>query len=251
MILPTCSEEYICKELQNDYSWVKRQIQKMRKKKYQYCQKRGLSSKDYTCQYSLVTPHGNSWYIAFILNVRTGKMSFSHCHCMVESAFGSLDYYLWRGHTFGGEYFIRVTSHVIKRIKERLPEMQSLDSNTICSVLFQPGECGTGLSLIDLDFLKIVERYPDKKDICLLVVTMLGVFFAYHTPGKNVIFKTFISPDMIREGVEQDVSLVCLAGHMTQNDHLFSEEDKFDSDRFFTIFREKYKHAPCFLGLFP
>lgn len=251
MILPTSLEEQICKELQDDYSYMMKQQQKNRKKLLQYFRKIGKSSGCYERSFSIKSPNGNKWYALLVLDVRTKKIIQSHCHCVVESAFGTKDYYLWRGHTFGGQYFIRVTSHTIKRIKERCPQINVFNSNEICANLFQPSESGTGLNLLEFKYLIGVDALPDEKDICFFVTTMLGIFIAYQSPGKNLIFKTFITSKMIHSEKEALVYLICMSGHIVQNSHLFTREQCEMSCSILDKYKRQYKQFSDMMCLDP
>lgn len=251
MIIPTLSEENICKELNKDYAWIKRQMTKKVKKEICSLQKSGVTSNDYAMEYLICSHNSNIWYLTFTLDTCRRKVIWYHLHCIVESIYKTQDYYLWRGLTCGKGYFVRITSHTIRRLKERIPGFRSLDSNDICSRLFGYRECAIGLNLVELNHLKLTESLSNKNKNCYLVITLLGIFFTYKTSGNNIIFKTFISTEMIRDGVERDVYNVCRAGHVLQNPHLFMGKEQFNSREYFEFFRQRYKFAPFMMLLSP
>lgn len=249
MILPTLSEEQILEELKNDYKWLKAEIKKAKQRIEKKLRKADLVKGVRIYEFECTSPANNKWYVQLNLDLQRELQSHFHCHCIVESEHGTPDYYMLRGLTFGGEYFLKITSHTIKRIKERLPNFELLNSNQVCSGIFQYRECGSAMKLTDLRFLSIVESSPDSKDVSLLAVTMLGIFFAYHTPGNNIIFKTFISVDMLHRDIEREVYGFCLAGHILQNTSLFPQDIIQYSLEKFGEFRAKYNHCPRGMSL--
>lgn len=251
MILTTYSEEEIIVELQRDYSWVKQFLQKEKKVLLKKWRKAGFGKDIRKSHYELTTPDNNKYYACLHLNLKKPADSHYHMHCVVESSYGTLDYFILRGLSFGGCYYIQITSHAIKRIRERMPSLAMLNAHEICSMIFQRRECGSALQLVDIDFLPIVDSIKNKKEITLLVTTYLGVFFAYHTPGNNILFKTFISKDMINEGVERDVYEYCIAGHKLLNQKNPYSDDYSKELAKFEEFKHKYKVSMCGITLDP
>lgn len=247
MILPTLSEGQINEELKSDYKWLKVELKKVQQRLEKKLRKADLVKGERVYEIEVTSPANNRWYAQLNLNLQRNPQSHFHSHCIVESDHGTLDYYMLRGLTFGGEYFVKVTSHTIKRIKERLPQLESLNPNRVCSKLFQHRECGSAMKLTDLRFLRIVEESPDTKDVSLLVITMLGIFFAYHTPGNNVVFKTFISVDMLHRDIEREVYGFCLAGYILQNTSIFPPDIINYSLKKCGEFRAKYNS--CITGM--
>lgn len=249
MILPTLSEAQISEELKNDYQWIKVQLKKVKQRLENKLRKADLVKGERVYEMELTSPANNKWYVQLNLNLQREPQSHIYCHCIAESEHGTLNYYMLRGLTFGGEYFVKVTAHTIKRIKERLPNFELLTSNQVCSHLFQYRECGSAMKLTDLRFLSIVEDSPDSKDVSLLVITQLGIFLAYHTPGNNVIFKTFISVSMLHRDIEREVYGFCLAGYVLQNTSLFPQDIIMYSLERCEEFKAKYHRCPTGMSL--
>lgn len=225
MIIPTLSEKQILSELIEDYNnWLIPEVQKIKRKLIKKLKQADLIKGTRCYEYIWISPNSNKWCVMLNINLQEKHQGVIHFHCIAESDYGTLDYYFLRGLTFGGEYYLKVTAHVIKRIKERLPKVSLFNSNQICSTIFLPHECGSAMKLTDLHFLRIVEESPDTKDVSLLVTTSLGVFIGEHTQGNNVIFKTFISTQMINREIEKDVHSYCLAGHIMQNISLYPQD---------------------------
>lgn len=217
MILPTYSEEKIRAELDEDHTWIVAYTKRVAKRIIARVQKTGLVKKVYEYEYRVTTPNNNQWYIYLNVDVLRHQKVQMSCNCSVESSYGTIDYYMIRGYTFGGIYFVRVTSHVISRIRERCPQCAHLDGSRICSLIFSSGEEGSGVILTDHHFIHFIEDADDRKDVCILVTTALGVFFTYQTAGYNCLIKTFISSDMIHDGMEREIYDYCCAGYIMLN----------------------------------
>lgn len=243
MILSSQTEEQIQAELDQDHAWLISYAKKQSKKHIAKIQKSGLIRKDYDYEYRITSPNNNKWYLHLNINLLRARKVCISCNCSSESAHGTLDYYLMRGYTFGGIYFIRVTSHTISRIKERCPSLNHLDGNQICSQIFRRGEEGSGMLLTDHRFIRVLNQAEDSKDVCILLTTSMGVFFAYQTIGHNCIIKTFISSDMINEGIEREIYEYCLAGHVFLNQKLFPQEAFIKSLEIMSAYRTKYGTA--------
>lgn len=246
MILPSQTEDQVLGELDQDHAWIVSRAKKEAKKQILKIQKTGLVKKDYEYEYRVTTPNNNRWYIFLNINVLRHQKVYMSCNCSAESTHGTLDYYMIRGYTFGGLYFVRVTSHTISRIKERCPEYSSLDGNQICTHIFNVGEeCG-GMKLTDHRFIQFIDKADDSNEVCILLTTLMGVFFTYQTPGHNCLIKTYISSDMVKDGIEREIYDYCRASYVFLNQKKFSfcEEVINACVKIVGSYRAKYGIAP-------
>ncbi|WP_455673760.1 hypothetical protein [Phocaeicola sp.] len=244
MILPSQSESQILAELDQDYTWIASRVKKEARKNMAKIQKTGLVKRDYQYEYRITSPNNNKWFLLISIDVLRKQKVYFSCNCSAESAHGNLDYYMLRGRTFGGKYFVRVTSHTISRIKERFPLLGHLDGNQICTKIFLNGEEGSGMKLTDHRFIEFINKAKDFDDVCILLTTSLGIFFSYHTPGNNSVLKTYITPEMVGDEREEEICRYCMAGYAVLNRKKYSEEDIEKSMKVLENYRIKYGVTP-------
>ena len=140
MILPTLKEEQILNELLTDYAEVKRDIRKTVKKRQRAAQKRGHTIRNGSVEVLTTrTKNGNNWVCCvYYERDRTASWNLSAC-CEAEGEKGRKDYYLLRGLS-DQPYFIRLTSHAVRRYKERqLTDMWMMCSSrpSVISILWR------------------------------------------------------------------------------------------------------------------
>lgn len=247
MILPSLTEEKIRAELDYDHRWVMSYAKKKTKRLTEKIRDTDLIKKTYKYEYRITSPNNNHWYLCININLLRKKKVQLSCNCVVESSHGNLDYYLMRGYTFGGIYFVRITSHAISRLKTRNPQCANLDGQQICSLIFKPGEEGSGMKFTDHHFIRFIEKADDSTDVCILLTTEIGVFFTYQSLGKNCIIKTYISHDMISDGLEREIYDYCNAGYvfLNQSKCQFPQELIDNSLQTMMKYRSKYDIAQC------
>ena len=119
MILPTFGEEQILNELLTDYAEVKRDVRKSVKKRQRTAQKKGHTIRNGSVEVLTTrTKNGNNWVCCvYYERDRQATWNLSAC-CEAEGGRGRKDYYLLRGLS-DQPYFIKLTSHAVRRYKER------------------------------------------------------------------------------------------------------------------------------------
>jgi hypothetical protein len=206
MILPSYSEQEILIELTEDYKYVKKKAKKVATDYMQNALKRGSYIRE--SQYDISTvksKNGNNWRILVTIN-QTNKIPwyFSSC-CFTEGDKRSKDFYLLRGTNTDKPYFIKITSHALKRFKERNPiegvfdEKDGFDledipclllfhrETIICARYFEKDFKGSILDIGSADMLS--------EKSCVFLMSR-GNFFGERSENGNYLFKTYISVDM-------------------------------------------------------
>lgn len=201
MILPTFSEEQILSELIKDFKIVKRIAKKKADAYLNKVRKSGafVRETDYE-SYTLNTVSGNKWNLEIEYN-QTKKIPwlFSAC-CIVESDKKTKDYYLVRGVNTEKPYFVKITSHTLKRDKERNKlERFHLGLETYACWTFEHREIGVCIRYVDMKFNILLRNMADSdeiSDMSFIVLVNRGVYFATRTQQGNYVFKTYISSVM-------------------------------------------------------
>lgn len=198
MILNTFTEEEILKELIADYNGVKRKVKNIARDYLDKAQKKGryIRQTEYSA-YDIVTSTKNKWFAEIEFNqTRKTPWLFRAC-CIVEGERNTKEYYLVRGINTEKPYFVKITSHTLKRINER--NKYNIDSSNIKALactIFLHRETAICMKYIDLKYLKVLSEMDDvegPEDASHIVLTERGVYYAYKTPLGNYIFRTYIT----------------------------------------------------------
>ena len=209
MILPTFKEEQILNELLTDYAEVKRDVRKSVKKRQRAAQKKGHTIRNGSVEVLTTrTKNGNNWVCCvYYERDRQATWNLSAC-CEAEGGRGRKDYYLLRGLS-DQPYFIKLTSHAVRRYKERQvkTDMFCAEGNAAfpCT-MFACHEIGICNRYIDDVFFKAlcnIDIVEDVPDLSHLIFTASGIFFAYKSALGNYTFRTFITHQMVREEFSQ------------------------------------------------
>ena len=216
MILHTSTPKEISQELEKDLEWIHSVAKKKAKKLKLKIIASGITNKDSVDEYTLTSPQNNRWFVTtnFRLN-RATPLHIMAC-CAVESEFGTLDYLMLRGMTYGGRYYVRITSHTISRMKERDEQFKNMCAGQIVNRIFHHGEDGMGVYTCEEDIAKTFEELFEKKDgrKNLFMATSTGIFFGFQEIQDghgNLTIKTFVTPDMLYTHREQNMLRFCEA----------------------------------------
>lgn len=234
MILPNLSESEILQELLNDYEVVKRKAKKLADSHLSKSQKRGYYIReDQYFSYDVQTPSNNKWKIVITYN-QTNKIAwhFSAC-CISEGNMNTRDYYIVRGVRTEHPYFIKLTTHALKRWRERnnLSEIDDLKLEDMACTIFEHRETAISTRYIDTKFAAVLHAMDDVDDLDTLsyvVLTNRGIFYGKKSKDDNYIFKTYISSCM---GVSE------------VNNFVFGKPTKWDKEGkllYYMIFLHQY-----------
>ncbi len=204
MIVPSYTEEQILSELIKDYSYIKNQAKKYAHKYLLDLQKRGvfLREDDYISYYR-TTKQNNNWYFAITCNQSKKTSWYFRACCIVEGDNKTKDFYIVRGLNTPKPYFVKVTSHVVKRWKERnkLEERTGLTFSPefIASRVFEHRETAVCHRYMDVKLSLLIPKMNDAddlSDVSLIFLTNRGFYFGYRSPLGNYVFKTYITIQM-------------------------------------------------------
>ena len=154
MILPTFSEEQILSELLIDYKQIKKYSKKKADAYLLKVKKSGRFVRDTDYKsYTVKTGLNNVWNVEFEYD-QTKKIPwlFRAC-CIVEGEKKTKDYYLVRGVNSENPYYVKITSHALKRHKERNNfDKYHLDLSTYACWVFEHRETAVCMRFIDIKF---------------------------------------------------------------------------------------------------
>ena len=245
MILTTFSEEQTLSELIKDYSFVKRQAKKFADVYLKDKRKRGVFIREDEFDFhQITTSSSNKWFVAVVYN-QTKKIPWRFCACcVVEGNKKTKDFYLVRGMNTEQPYYVKVTSHAIKRYNER----NNIDTHVgyimpeaIACILFEHRETAICLKFIDFKFHMLLNKIKDASEIegmSHIILTNRGIYYGLRSSLGNYTFKTYISTKMSVNEVkilllkketkwEQEAQhvLVMISLHQYYNKWLYDEED--------------------------
>lgn len=199
MILPTYTEDEILRELIFDYKIVKRMTKKIAITYLNKIKKRGGFIRETNYEsYTITTVSKNVWNVEIEYN-QTKKIPwlFRAC-CKVEGEKKTKDYYLVRGLNTDKPYYVKITSHALKRVKERNPFSRTdlLTLDVLACWAFEHREIGICMRNLDMKYLMMLDNMDDADEIdynSYIVLVNRGVYYATKTPNGNFIFKTYVS----------------------------------------------------------
>ena len=229
MILPTNTPVEITEELKKDLEWVNMAIKKRaRKLKLKICSS-GITHRKVVEEYFLTSPLNNRWFVTMSLCLSQKTPLHTKVCCIAESEYGTPDYLILRGLTYGEEYHVRITSHTISRMKERDLRFKDMTAGQIANRIFPHGEDGVGIYTREEDIPKTLKEMFENKDgrKNLFAATSTGVFFGFQEFSEgygNITFKTFVTPDMLYTHKELNMyrysqAYLQLQKHMTTKYH--------------------------------
>ena len=227
MIIPTYTEDEILNELIEDFKFIKRKTKKIADSYLNKVRKSGgmIRETDYK-PYSITTPSKNKWHVEIEFD-QTKKIPwlFRAC-CIVEGDKKTKDYYLVRGLNTDSPYFVKVSSHALKRVRERNPfsKPESLPLDLLACWVFEHRETGICLRYMELKYLEILRKMNDLENIddnSYIVLVNRGVYYATKTPKGNFVFKTYISTMMgiteVLKSIQNKMSKWSTEGELLSN----------------------------------
>ena len=243
MIIPTYTEKEILAELIADYSAIKKGAKKRVDKIMQQLKSTGSFVKEiYVDIYMVESLLNNKWNVEIECNPRKKTPWWFRACCIVEGKNKTKDYYLVRGLNTEQPYFVKLTAHAVKRIRERADfNISGYQTPALLACLtFAYRETALCTRYVDLKFLPLLNNMDDtdeNKDRSYIVLTGKGTFYAVRTPEGNYIFKTYITRMMgFKEIInfskgknskwsrEGELLSSMLIFHLYYNKHLYSKK---------------------------
>lgn len=200
MILASYTEEEILAELIRDYQIVKRFAKKKADKFLSKVKKSGQFIRETEYDVFVIdTVNHNRWCLSLEYNQKWKiPWLFKGC-CVVEGANKTKDYYILRGVNTDKPYFVKVTTHALKRFRERneIEKVIHVPLEIIACHVFEHRETAICQRYVDLEFLLLLHNMKDADqlddEMSYIFVTNKGVYYGQITPRKNYVFKTYIS----------------------------------------------------------
>ena len=205
MIIPSLSEERILEELIFDRKIMANEAKKLAKKailRQQNAGRDGIDDDIIIYKHFTTTKNHNTWILDIAINMAKNPKWHHQAVCVVESERGTKDFYYVRGFSNNKPYFIKVSSHALKRFKERgieerLNGQVNIDAFYFAPKLFALGEIITWMKVTDIEFMSVLLEAEDSHEITSLFYTQLGCFLGYETERGNYDFRTLIKNDDI------------------------------------------------------
>ncbi len=201
MIIKTYTEEQTLAELLKDYAYVRRQAQKRARKYLKEKQSQGRFIRDYEYERTYIsTPQNNRWYLGIVYCQKCRiPWNYVTC-CIVEGEAGKKFFYLLRGMKCGEPYFVKLSSHALKRFRERgFSHVENKPLEELALLVFKDGEKAICKRYIDIHDDRLFEDVDDAFNVegmKYFVITYEGFFIARRQPKGNFEFLTYISPKM-------------------------------------------------------
>lgn len=252
MIVSTYSEGQILSELISDREWLRKQIKKIVAKQLAKWKKQGYSKKFLSEFKEFITPNNNHWNIdlSIFLDYSIKQNSMYNMTCIVESEYGTPDYYYLRGCGTEKPYYIKVTSHALKRVFERVEnslgkERPDESSKEFSCRLFLYRQAIIGCKIATPALMKIAHESEDAKDSgYLFCSTAIVNFLGYKTPGDNFYFKTCITDNMIKGEEEENAYMCATRIAELETNFMITQEEKLEAQEFVEEYESKYGKIP-------
>lgn len=247
MILPNSTESEILESLMQDHIALKPIIRKWAKKYIKECLKKGKNYQGDNIVNTFRLATGNVW--AAILRFGNYGNSNWCCmkYCIAEGNYRTKDYYFLRGLTDNKPYYVKMSTHTIKRFLERAfhyseEEMQSDSGQKAIDIAdaFELHEIAISVKEIPLDLLhEYCHTEGTENDFSKIrvIANISGMFFATKSKEGNYNTKTFISMKEILNANNKDNDysepseqllkiLVLQKVHLYYNPTLWHEREK-------------------------
>lgn len=232
MILSGMSEDKILEELIFDKMIVAREAKKIARKHISCFLKQGKDgiNEDHEYDFNFYTNrYNNKWSCIILVNMARKPYWRHYAACMVESEHGQKEYYLVRGLSNRKPYFVRVTSHALKRFKERgIEEVLNIETDTngtdYAGTIFHQGEVVTWMKVVDPKFWKIVSPFSNSNDLTTLFRTLHGCYLGNFTEKGNCEFKTFLGrKEELKKIGETEAMKMCKVAHIILNKSIYDK----------------------------
>lgn len=250
MIISSLSEERILEELIFDRKIMANEAKKLAKKAVLRQQKAGRDGIDNDIiifrEYTTSKNH-NKWMLEIEVNMAKNPKWYHQAVCIVESERGTKDFYYVRGFSNNKPYFIKVSSHALKRFKERgvderVKDPADIEAYYYAPKLFAKGEIITWMKITDPEFLAVILETDDSHKLTTLFFTMLGCFWGYETEKGNYDFRTLIkNNDIPKKRGENFAWSIAYVAHVVFNEKLYGRKRmKMVEDEGISIDKEKF-----------
>lgn len=241
MIVSTFTEQEILNELVADFTKSVKPFAKKVARKYLSANKAAFTvGPTLVLDYFYLTSRNNNKWCVIISYTKDKRASWSCSACCVtQGERRSKDYYVVRGLS-ETPYYIKMSSHVVKRIQERGKMISVPDVEFLPCLIFLPHETGIAINYLNAKYIgnfHLLDGIKFDSTQSKMVVVMKGVFYAFRTDNGNFNFKTFVSNDMTMNnngrpinncsGLDKEAffAIGCFALHQYWNKHLYSEKD--------------------------
>lgn len=233
MIISGLPEDRILEELIVDSKIIANEAKKIAKKAILRLQMSGRDGIDDDVDFTksmTTTKNNNSWFVVVVINMAKNPKWYHQAVCYHESGYGTKDYYIVRGFSKNKPYYIKFSSHALKRVKERLfherlGNYNQLQPEWIPALAIRKGEIISWMKITDPRLLKTVFESEDRHTINTLFYTSYGCYLGYETEKGNVEFNTFLNNNQELKKAEENVALyMCKLAHVAYNKKLYSKE---------------------------
>lgn len=208
MIVPSMNDEQIVQELIDEHKSMQKFAKKFAAKELKKLQKKSIpvtSEKYFLFTINGISEKGNN----FCLQVRihkTGLANYTWSHMIIaESEYKNKDYYLLRGLSNSKPYYVKLSSHVIRRMHERLYKGKNEFDVSSILIFFEEKEIGVATKFLPIEFLNLFATPEDViqlDDAQWIVMFLNGIFFAKRSNG-NFHCKTSIGMDETMATIER------------------------------------------------
>ena len=241
MIVSTFTEQEILNELVTDFTKsVKPFAKKIARKHFAANAAAFTVGPTLVLDYFYLTSRNNNKWCVILSYTKDKRASWScSACCVVQGGQRSKDYYVVRG-LGDAPYYIKMSSHVVKRIQERGNLFSVPDAGFLPCRIFLPHETGIAINYLNSKYIgnfHLLDGVKFDSTQSKMVLIKNGVFYAFRTDNGNFNFKTFISPKMTMSnngkpvdncsGLDKEAffAIGCFALHQYWNKHLYSKED--------------------------
>lgn len=233
MIVSGVSEDKLLEELIADKINIAGVAKKLAKKTIMRLQKigRGGKKEDLCYTYQIKTKiFRNTWRLVIYINMAKNPKWYHLAACCVESGQGTKDYYIVRGFSNDRPYYIKISSHAIKRFVERgVVERTGMEvpfnGIDFAPSIIRKGEVITWLKVSDPKYWKLVLHFEDNNDLTTLFYTSYGCYLGNVTERGNYEFKTFLNNDKeLKKNGETETMLACKYTHIFLNESLYDRQ---------------------------
>lgn len=235
MIISSLSDDKILEELLFDKKIVAKEAKKIARKQIIRLQKGGRDGINENLDFTYdirVRQSNNLWRLIVVINMAKRVKWCHYAACYTESEHGTKDYYLVRGFSDEKPYFIKLSSHVLKRFRERAIEdrfgiCEPFNGNDFVPLIFRMGETITWMKIVDPKYWKIIYGSDSEEQNVLtnLYYTFYGVYLGYETEHGNYVFKTFLNNDKkLKKMEETEIMKYCYFAHVGFNESFYDSK---------------------------
>ena len=244
------SEQRVLEELIYDKEEVANEAKKIAKEAILRQQRAGRDNFDDDKYYeSAITTvkNNNRWKLTVIVNVAKYPKWYHRAVCCCEPGHGGMDYYYVRGFSNARPYFIKISSHAIKRLKERwleriANEKVEYSGGEFAPLVIQRGEVITWMKVSDVRLLALALHTDDSHVLTTMFCTSHGFYLGYETEQGNYEFRTYLGWERNLKKKGEDVAqYICHESYLMLNARLMGRTDKDILDMYgFTLDRDNY-----------